>query len=89
LRTELPSAYGNFRADQMRALQQCAEARHSTNCRAAVYNVDNNKALHPTAFEGATLVKFSLDKPNLSYLVYPAFDSDPHPALLWTVIAIN
>lgn len=31
--------------------------------------------------ELATLVKFSFDKPSLSYLFYPEFDSDPHPAL--------
>ncbi len=33
------------------------------------------------AAELATLVKFSFDKPSLSYLLYPEFDSDPHPAL--------
>ncbi|MEB3828001.1 DNA phosphorothioation-associated putative methyltransferase [Phormidium sp. CCY1219] len=31
--------------------------------------------------EGATLVKFNIDKPTISYLYYPHFDSDPHPAL--------
>ena len=31
--------------------------------------------------EAATLVKFSTTKPSLSYLVYPNFDTDPHPAL--------
>ncbi len=29
----------------------------------------------------ATLVKFHLDQPVLSYLSYPEFDADPHPAL--------
>ncbi|MBD2576150.1 DNA phosphorothioation-associated putative methyltransferase [Oscillatoria sp. FACHB-1406] len=29
----------------------------------------------------ATLVKFNLEKPTLSYLFYPDFDRDPHPAL--------
>lgn len=29
----------------------------------------------------ATLVKFHLDKPKVSYLSYPDFDIDPHPAL--------
>ncbi|MGA7938034.1 MAG: DNA phosphorothioation-associated putative methyltransferase [Kovacikia sp.] len=28
-----------------------------------------------------TLVKFNLEKPSISYLLYPEFDSDPHPAL--------
>jgi len=32
-----------------------------------------------TSIEGATLVKFSLGKPSISYLVYPNFDSDPTP----------
>lgn len=31
--------------------------------------------------EGITLVKFNLKKPSISYLLYPEFDSDPHPAL--------
>jgi DNA phosphorothioation-associated putative methyltransferase len=31
--------------------------------------------------EGITLVKFNLEKPSVSYLSYPDFDSDPHPAL--------
>ncbi|MGQ9869562.1 DNA phosphorothioation-associated putative methyltransferase [Leptodesmis sp.] len=31
--------------------------------------------------EGITLVKFSLEKLSISYLSYPEFDSDPHPAL--------
>jgi DNA phosphorothioation-associated putative methyltransferase len=29
----------------------------------------------------ATLVKISMDKPAISYLIYPEFDQDPHPAL--------
>jgi DNA phosphorothioation-associated putative methyltransferase len=31
--------------------------------------------------DGATLVKFSTDKPLISYLFYPDFDTDPHPVL--------
>lgn len=31
--------------------------------------------------EAATVIKFSFDKPSLSYLFYPEFDSDPHPSL--------
>ncbi len=31
--------------------------------------------------DGATLVKFSTDKPKISYLLYPDFDTNPHPAL--------
>lgn len=31
--------------------------------------------------EDATLVKFHIDKPKISYLFYPEFDDDPHPAL--------
>lgn len=30
---------------------------------------------------GATLVKFALDRPKISYLFYPDFDRDPHPSL--------
>lgn len=31
--------------------------------------------------KGATLVKFSLRKPQITFLFYPDFDCDPHPAL--------
>lgn len=31
--------------------------------------------------EGITLVKFNLERPSISYLSYPKFDCDPHPAL--------
>jgi hypothetical protein len=39
------------------------------------------------AVDDANLVKFHLDKPRVSYLVYPDFDTDPHPALAesWVV----
>ncbi|MBF2021817.1 MAG: DNA phosphorothioation-associated putative methyltransferase [Hydrococcus sp. C42_A2020_068] len=36
--------------------------------------------------EGATLIKFSTDKPKISYLFYPDFDCDPHPALQFSVV---
>ncbi|GAB1545147.1 hypothetical protein NUACC21_78230 [Scytonema sp. NUACC21] len=31
--------------------------------------------------QGATLVKFSTNKPKISYLFYPDFDTNPHPSL--------
>lgn len=31
--------------------------------------------------EGATLIKLRADKPKVSYLFYPDFDTDPHPTL--------
>ncbi|MBR8839591.1 MAG: DNA phosphorothioation-associated putative methyltransferase [Stigonema ocellatum SAG 48.90 = DSM 106950] len=31
--------------------------------------------------DGATLIKFSTDEPRISYLFYPEFDTDAHPAL--------
>ncbi|MDZ8241401.1 MAG: DNA phosphorothioation-associated putative methyltransferase [Nostoc sp. ChiQUE01a] len=31
--------------------------------------------------ENVTIVKFSTNKPKISYLFYPDFDTDPHPAL--------
>ncbi|MBR8827248.1 MAG: DNA phosphorothioation-associated putative methyltransferase [Gomphosphaeria aponina SAG 52.96 = DSM 107014] len=34
----------------------------------------------------ATIIKFSLDKPKISYLCYPDFDTDPHPALLYSIV---
>ncbi|QIZ70144.1 DNA phosphorothioation-associated putative methyltransferase [Oxynema aestuarii] len=33
------------------------------------------------AIDGATLVKFNLDKPKISYLFYPDFDREEHPIL--------
>jgi len=35
-----------------------------------------------------TLIKFSYDQPKISYLLYPDFDNDPHPAL-HTSIQVN
>ncbi|RCJ24988.1 DNA phosphorothioation-associated methyltransferase [Nostoc sp. ATCC 43529] len=31
--------------------------------------------------DGATLIKYHIEKPQISYLFYPEFDTDPHPAL--------
>ncbi|MBH8572191.1 DNA phosphorothioation-associated putative methyltransferase [Nostocaceae cyanobacterium CENA369] len=31
--------------------------------------------------DGATLIKYYTDQPQISYLFYPEFDNDPHPAL--------
>ncbi|MEH1892415.1 MAG: DNA phosphorothioation-associated putative methyltransferase [Nostoc sp.] len=31
--------------------------------------------------DGATLIKYHTDQPQISYLCYPEFDTDPHPAL--------
>lgn len=41
--------------------------------------------------DDANIIKFHLDKPRVSYLVYPAFDSDPHPALAasWVADLVN
>ena len=36
--------------------------------------------------ENATIVKFSTDKPKVSYLYYPDFDRDPHPQLHQSII---
>ncbi len=36
--------------------------------------------------EKVTLIKFQTDKPKVSYLFYPDFDSDPHPALRSTIV---
>ncbi len=35
--------------------------------------------------EGTTLIKFGRDAPRISYLSYPSFDRDPHPALASSV----
>ena len=43
------------------------------------YEQAARKIVSPVA--DVTLVKFSLEKPSLSYLVYANFDNDPHPAL--------
>ena len=38
------------------------------------------------AIASATLIKFNTEKTQISYLSYPDFDSDPHPALFASVI---
>lgn len=35
--------------------------------------------------EGANIVKLHLGEPKVSYLSYPEFDRDPHPALAWSL----
>lgn len=35
--------------------------------------------------EGANIVKLALDGAKISYLSYPEFDKDPHPALAWSL----
>ncbi len=54
----------------------------------ALYTLDplllqyENRARSATPqVQGATLVKFSTNKVKISYLFYPDFDTDPHPAL--------
>ena len=34
----------------------------------------------------ATIIKFSTDKPKISYLFYPEFDSNPHPKLTLSIV---
>ncbi|MBW4642833.1 MAG: DNA phosphorothioation-associated putative methyltransferase [Goleter apudmare HA4340-LM2] len=36
--------------------------------------------------DGATLIKFCTDKPQICYLFYPEFDTDPHPFLKASII---
>ena len=36
--------------------------------------------------ERATIIKFSIDRPQVSYLYYPEFDLDPHPQLHQSII---
>ncbi|MEL6496802.1 MAG: DNA phosphorothioation-associated putative methyltransferase, partial [Cyanobacteria bacterium J06623_7] len=36
--------------------------------------------------ERATIIKFSTDKPKISYLYYPDFDRDPHPQLHQSIV---
>jgi DNA phosphorothioation-associated putative methyltransferase len=46
---------------------------------------ERSARLHPEA-TAATLIKFSTDKPILSYLFYPDFDRDPHPPLTRSIL---
>jgi len=46
---------------------------------------ENLARQHLKKLEGATLVKFSTDQPRVSYLSYPDFDTNAHPALQWSV----
>ncbi len=36
--------------------------------------------------EGANIIKLSRESPKVSYLSYPGFDEDPHPALAWSYV---
>ncbi|MEM6611004.1 MAG: DNA phosphorothioation-associated putative methyltransferase [Cyanobacteria bacterium P01_C01_bin.72] len=37
-------------------------------------------------FDCATIVKFGIDRPKISYLYYPDFDRDPHPQLHQSIV---
>lgn len=37
------------------------------------------------AIDGANIVKISRAEPKVTYLSYPEFDDDPHPALRWSI----
>jgi DNA phosphorothioation-associated putative methyltransferase len=56
----------------------------------SIYLVDPEETARspepPTQIQQATLVKFSLDRPKISYLFYPDFDTDPHPELNYSII---
>jgi DNA phosphorothioation-associated putative methyltransferase len=51
----------------------------------SLQDYENLARQHLKKLEGATLVKFSTDQPRVSYLSYPDFDTDAHPALQWSV----
>lgn len=50
-----------------------------------IQNYENQARVTET-LNNATLVKFSTDKPKISYLFYPDFDTDPHPALIRSIV---
>ncbi|MGI0492159.1 DNA phosphorothioation-associated putative methyltransferase [Alkalinema pantanalense CENA528] len=51
----------------------------------SLQDYENLARQHLKKLEGATLVKFNTDQPKVSYLSYPDFDTDAHPALQWSV----
>ncbi|MBD2519004.1 DNA phosphorothioation-associated putative methyltransferase [Nostoc sp. FACHB-973] len=73
----------------------CEKSKIGKHTRGALYvHVSALAALDPLLriYEGcasrtigrvdqATLIKYHIDKPQISYLFYPDFDTDPHPAL--------
>jgi len=80
-----------------KACQQSKIGKHTPS--ALYVHVDALQALDPLlriyegcasrtfgGMDGATLVKFALSQPQISYLFYPEFDTDPHPALHTSMI---
>ncbi len=49
-------------------------------------NYENRASQITNETQGATLVKFNFDRPKISYLFYPDFDTNPHPTLERSVI---
>lgn len=91
-----------FRAGDEAAIdRECRQARIGKLTREALYvHTTNIGSLSPLlrvyegcartlagSVEGATLVKLHHDEPKVSYVVYPEFDTDPHPALAMSVRA--
>lgn len=69
----LPNAlYVHFQA--LKALEPLLQA-YERAARKLIENLDN-----------ATIVKFSLERPKISYLFYPDFDRDPHPRLHKSIV---
>lgn len=73
----------------------CAKSKIGKHTRGALYvHVSALPAINPLLriyescasrtigrVDGATLIKYNIEKPQISYLFYPEFDTDPHPAL--------
>ena len=52
----------------------------------ARYSPERRDLTQNKELDNATLVKFSTNKPQLSYLFYPNFDRDPHPRLQKSIV---
>ncbi|MEG4170789.1 MULTISPECIES: DNA phosphorothioation-associated putative methyltransferase [unclassified Microcoleus] len=99
-----PDEINNFRVDNLveKVARCCRESKVGKKLPTAFYvHVSALPALNPLLIiyencarinieniEEATLVKFQLHQPKISYLFYPDFDTDAHPALQ-TSIQIN
>ena len=51
----------------------------------SLQNLEKKASASMEPSQRATLIKFSLTKPQLSYLFYPNFDHDPHPTLYTSI----
>jgi DNA phosphorothioation-associated putative methyltransferase len=91
----------NFELEEFKAIARaCQQSRVGKHLPGALYvhtsalpslepllqDYENRARTIPEEIQGFTLIKFSTDRPKISYLFYPEFDREPHPSLQYSIL---